>query len=424
MLILLNHAGNLEGISDLNYDIDKDMVENNINNLNNNINTKDSVSLRKCISHTNNKNKENNKNIDLKNNSLPTNEELNEVNYQKEINIELIKEKADLEEFYKNILIKINENYKRREEEMRLHILGMNNHIKYLEQKKKNLENFNYALNTSFMDLKYDIDLNNKNMSEEIESNKNKNNLLTKSLNESKKKAKIEKDMDQKEYDKRQRQVAYTLRNQIKTNRETSALAEKQYNIINKIYQQKINSIKNKYDMVEAKYKLLQEKIFQNSERGQNSENEFENIMRGFRERMKQHEQYIVGIKQMVEGDYDHYEVLKQITQNKNQKFFDDVNETELLLLQFKEEILQAKNNYEKMILPYINNIINDNGVDNKEDNGGEKNGLDSDEINELCNNLKSDIYLDDKIKQKNNSNNNKEPSKNVKNKKKNKKKK
>jgi hypothetical protein len=360
MLILLNHAGNLEGISDLNYDIDKNMVENNINNLDNNINTKDSVSLRKCISHTNNKNKE--KKNDSKNNSLPANEELNEVNYQKEINIGLIKEKADLEEFYKNILIKINENYKRREEEMRLHILGMNNHIKYLEQKKKNLENFNYALNSSFMDLKYDIDLNNKNTSEELESSKNKNKLLIKSLNESKKKAKIEKDLDQKEYDKRSRQVAYTLRNQIKTNRETSALAEKQYNIINKIYQQKINSIKNKYDMVEAKYKLLQEKIFQNSERGLNSENEFENIMKGFRERMKQHEQYVVGIKQMVEGDYDHYEVLKQITQNKNQKFFDDVNETELLLLQFKEEILQAKNNYEKMILPYINNIINDNG--------------------------------------------------------------
>jgi len=360
MLILLNHAGNLEGISDLNYDLDKNMAENNINNLDNNINTKDSVSLRKCISHTNNKNKE--KKNDSKNNSLPANEELNEVNYQKEINIGLIKEKADLEEFYKNILIKINENYKRREEEMRLHILGMNNHIKYLEQKKKNLENFNYALNSSFMDLKYDIDLNNKNTSEELESSKNKNKLLIKGLNESKKKAKIEKDLDQKEYDKRSRQVAYTLRNQIKTNRETSALAEKQYNIINKIYQQKINSIKNKYDMVEAKYKLLQEKIFQNSERGINSENEFENIMKGFRERMKQHEQYIVGIKQMVEGDYDHYEVLKQITQNKNQKFFDDVNETELLLLQFKEEILQAKSNYEKMILPYINNIINDNG--------------------------------------------------------------
>ena len=371
MLILLNHAGNLEGISDLNYDIDKNMVENNINNLNNNINTKDSVSIRKCISHTNNKNKENNKNIDLKNNSLPTNEELNEVNYQKEINIGLIKEKADLEEFYKNILIKINENYKRREEEMRLHILGMNNHIKYLEQKKKNLENFNYALNTNYMDLKYDIDLNNKNLSEEIESNKNKNKLLINGLNDSKRKAKIEKDLNQKEYDKRTKQVAYTLRNQIKTNKETSSLAEKQYNIINHIYQQKFINIKNKYDMVGAKYKLLQEKIFQHKDKGfgniPNSENEFENIMRGFRERMKQHEEYIISIKQMVEGDYDHYEVLKQVTQDKNQKFFDEINETEMILLKFKEEILTAKNNYEKLIIPYINSIANNNEKESEE---------------------------------------------------------
>ena len=45
MLILLNHAGNLKAISDLNYDNDndKDMIDNNINNLDNNINTKDSV---------------------------------------------------------------------------------------------------------------------------------------------------------------------------------------------------------------------------------------------------------------------------------------------------------------------------------------------------------------------------------------------
>jgi len=117
------------------------------------------------------------------------------------------------------------------------------------------------------MDLKYDIDLNNKNLSEEIESNKNKNKLLIKGLNDSKRKAKLEKDLNQKEYDKRTKQVAYTLRNQIKTNKETSSLAEKQYNIINHIYQQKFINIKNKYDMVEAKYKLLQEKIFQNNQK-------------------------------------------------------------------------------------------------------------------------------------------------------------
>ena len=373
MLILLNHAGNLQGGTDINYDINNDYISNNINNFEDNNNKKDSVSLRRCIAHTNNKNKEEIKSNDLKNNPLPSNEELNDLSYQKEINIGLIKEKADLEEFYKNILTKLNEDHKRREEEMRLIIIGMNDHIKYLEQKKKNLEDFNYTLNTNFMDLKYDLDLNNKNMSEEIESNKNKNKLLIKGLNESKKKAKIEKDLNQKEFDKRSRQVAYTLRNQIKTNKETSALAEKQYNIINKIYQQKINTIKNKYDMVEAKYKILQEKIMQNNEKGlgneQNSDNEFENIMKGFRERMKQHEEYIVGIKQMVEGDYDHYEVLKQITQNKNQKFFDEINETEMLLIQFKEEILQAKNNYEKMIIPYMNNIVNNSENENAESN-------------------------------------------------------
>ena len=376
MFLLLIHAGNLQGISDVNYDINKDMVNNNMNNLNNIDNQKDSVSLKKCISHTNNINKQDNKNKDLKNNQFPSNEELNDFNYQKEINIGLIKEKEDLEEFYKNIITKLNEDYKRREEEMRLHILGMNSHIKYLEQKKKNLENFNYALNTNYMDLKYDIDLNNKNLSEEIESNKNKNKLLIKGLNDSKRKAKIEKDLNQKEYDKRTKQVAYTLRNQIKTNKETSSLAEKQYNIINHIYQQKFINIKNKYDMVEAKYKLLQEKIFQHKDKGfgniPNSENEFENIMRGFRERMKQHEEYIISIKQMVEGDYDHYEVLKQVTQDKNQKFFDEINETEMILLKFKEEILTAKNNYEKLIIPYINSIANNiekESEENKDNN-------------------------------------------------------
>ena len=64
--------------------------------------------------------------------------------------------------------------------------------------------------------------------------------------------------------------------------------------------------------------------------------------MKGFRERMKQHEEYIISIKQMVEGDYDHYEVLKQVTQDKNQKFFDEINETEMILLKFKE-ICKAK---------------------------------------------------------------------------------
>ena len=78
MFLLLIHAGNLQGISDVNYDINKDMVNNNMNNLNNIDNQKDSVSLKKCISHTNNINKQDNINKDLKNNQFPSKEELND----------------------------------------------------------------------------------------------------------------------------------------------------------------------------------------------------------------------------------------------------------------------------------------------------------------------------------------------------------
>ena len=46
MFLLLIHAGNLQGISDVNYDINKDMVNNNMNNLNNIDNQKDSVNLK------------------------------------------------------------------------------------------------------------------------------------------------------------------------------------------------------------------------------------------------------------------------------------------------------------------------------------------------------------------------------------------
>ena len=382
MLVILNHAGSLEGNLEINYDLRKDGINlhNNIsgpnNNFNNNINTKDSVSLKKCVSSSNKINNNtsdslkiyNNKNFDT-NLCLSSPEELNDINYEKEQNESLKKEKKDLEEFYKNILLKLNEDDKRREEEMRLHIMNMNSQIKYLEQKNKNLENFNYNLNTYYMDIKYDFDLTDKKLTKEIENNKNQNKLLLKGINDSKKKAKLEKDLNRKEYNKRSKQVVSTLRHQIKANKETSALAEKQLYEINKIYEQKINLIKNKYDIAEAKYKILQEKIFQNEKQanfngGPILKNDFEKIMKEFRERMKQHEKYINNIKLIAEGDYDHYENIKNITQDENRKFFDDLNDTDINLALFLEDILKAKREYEKLI-PYINEIANTNVNDN-----------------------------------------------------------
>lgn len=380
MLLLLNHAGPLEGSLENNYDLRQGGIifqdENNgtVNTINNNFNTKDSVSLKRCISSNNDK-----KNINTirsmggynTNLSLPSPEELDDKAFGREQNMSLIKEKQELEEFYKNILLKLNEDDRRREEEMRLHILNMNSHLKYLEQKKQNLENYNYILNTNYMDLKYDFDLNDKKISKEIENNKNKKQLLLKGINDSKKKAKLESDINQKEYNKRSKQLSSTLRNQIKTNKETAILAEKQLNEINKIYEQKINLIKNKYDKAEEKYALLQQHLYK---LGPNNipilKNEFEKVIKIFRERMKEHEKYINDLKQMVEGDYDHYELIKEATQNKNRIFFDEINGTEENLMKFLEEVIKAKRDYEKLI-PYINDIVrnSNNGEEQVNDN-------------------------------------------------------
>ena len=380
MLLLLNHAGPLEGSLENNYDLRQGGIifqdENNgtVNTINNNFNTKDSVSLKRCISSNNDK-----KNINTirsmggynTNLSLPSPEELDDKAFGREQNMSLIKEKQELEEFYKNILLKLNEDDRRREEEMRLHILNMNSHLKYLEQKKQNLENYNYILNTNYMDLKYDFDLNDKKISKELENNKNKKQLLLKGINDSKKKAKLESDINQKEYNKRSKQLSSTLRNQIKTNKETAILAEKQLNEINKIYEQKINLIKNKYDKAEEKYALLQQHLYK---LGPNNipilKNEFEKVIKIFRERMKEHEKYINDLKQMVEGDYDHYELIKEATQNKNRIFFDEINGTEENLMKFLEDVIKAKRDYEKLI-PYINDIVrsNNNGEEQMNDN-------------------------------------------------------
>ena len=373
MLVILNHAGPLEGSLEINYDLrqggtlfQSDNSGTN-NSLDKNINTKDSVSLKKCISSTNKSNNTlNSKNIlNMNNNSLPSPEELNDINFEKEQNIRLIKETQELEEFYKNILLKLNEDDKRREEEMRLHILNMNSQIKYLEQKKQSLENCNYSLNKNYMDIKYDFDTTDNKIIKEIENNKNKKNLLLKGISDSKRKAKLENDIKQKEYDKRSKQVASTLRNKIKTNKETSALAQKQLEEIQKIYEEKINFIKNKYEMAESKYRILQEKIFQNGNQVDENgapifKNDFEKIIKIFRERMKQHEKYINEINQMTEGDYDHFQSIKDITQDKNRQFFDDLKDTETNLVQFLGEVLNAKKEYERLI-PYVNEIMKTN---------------------------------------------------------------
>ena len=86
----------------------------------------------------------------------------------------------------------------------------------------------------------------------------------------------------------RSKQMSSTLRSQIKTNKETNILGQEQLNKIQKIYEDKINLIQNKYDIAADKYNQLQEKKFKNGFNGGSIlKNEFEKIMKKFRDRMK-----------------------------------------------------------------------------------------------------------------------------------------
>ena len=107
------------------------------------------------------------------------------------------------------------------------------------------------------MDLKYDTNQNNQKLKDEIEMTKLQGEALQGSINEVKKKTKMDKEMSKKDYDRRTRQVATTLRTQVKTKEETANLAMKQFNDIQQIYEDKINEAKNKYKTTESKYILI-----------------------------------------------------------------------------------------------------------------------------------------------------------------------
>ena len=115
MLLLLSHAGPLEGSLETNYDLRQGGINfqndnsGNINTINNNFNTKDSVSLKRCISVSSNNNKLNNSNntyaninnsMNINNNntnlSLPSPEDLDDIAFEREQNNSLIKEKQEI----------------------------------------------------------------------------------------------------------------------------------------------------------------------------------------------------------------------------------------------------------------------------------------------------------------------------------------
>ena len=237
----------------------------------------------------------------------------------------------------------------------------MNKNLENMDKKNKILKKSNYSLIKKFMDLKYDTNQNNQKINDEIEMTKLQGEALQGSINELKKKTKIDKEMNKKDYDRRTRQVATNLRTQVKTKEETANLAMKQFNDIQQLYEDKINDAKNKYKNTESKYLLLKDGYF-NEDENQKKLKEVEQNIRLFRAKMKEFEEYINDIKKMTMGDYDHYYDIQKMTSDKNEQF---LREAEIVDEQLKEfqSILNERQNENEQILKDINEHFDENGM-------------------------------------------------------------
>ena len=246
----------------------------------------------------------------------------------------LNKQKEELIELYENMLIKLNEEDKLRDEEIRLQNINMNKNLENLDKKNKNLKNSNYSMIKKFMDLKYDTNANNQKLKNEIDMTKLQGEAL---------------------------QTSIKLRTQVKTKEETANLAMKQFNDIQQLYEDKINEAKNKYKNTESKYLLLKEGYF-NEDENKKKLDEVEQNIRLFRAKMKEFEEYINDIKKMTRGDYDHYDEIQKMTSDKNEQF---LRESEIIDDQLKQfEIILAERQKEnEQILKDINDHFDENGM-------------------------------------------------------------
>ena len=273
----------------------------------------------------------------------------------------LNKQKEELKELYENMLIKLNEEDKLRDEEIRLHTINMNGNLENLNKKNKNLKKNNYNLTKKYMDLKYDTNQNNQKLKDQMEITKLQGEALRGNIDELLKKVKKDKELNKKDFDRRTRQVANSLRTQVKTKEETANLAMKQFTDIQNMYEEKINEAKNKIKLIENKYLVLKEGVF-NEEEHKKKINEIEESIKIYRMKMKEFEAYINEIKQLTEGDYDHYDEILKKTTEKNERFMEETQDVDEKLKAF-ELLLQEKNDENLQLLKNVKEYFDENGT-------------------------------------------------------------
>ena len=363
-----------------------------------NIYEQNSVSLKKNINR--NKNNSKNKNINS-NRKTPSDGRQNKIktimfptdtkeNFVNDENKTLKKQLEEIKALYENIILKMEEDSKLRDEEIRLQTINMNQKLLELKKRKNRLEKLNFDITKNFMDLKYDTDKNNKRLNEELELTKLQNEALKNSLNDIIKKANIEKEVSKNEYNRKTKQVANSLRNQVKKKEENANLVKEQYKEIEKIYADKLNELENKYNATLDKYNDLIGLEKENSQ----IENDYIQNIQNLRNSMKKYEMYIKKLKKLTQGEESNSKVIEHITEANNGKFIRDSDNTLNEIAAVREQLIadlkeykKRKYNNENYMNPQFTQNENDDNSDEQNENNYEQNENNNDDNNDDNNN-------------------------------------
>ena len=363
-----------------------------------NIYEQNSVSLKKNINR--NKNNSKNKNINS-NRKTPSDGRQNKIktimfptdtkeNFVNDENKNLKKQLEEIKALYENIILKMEEDSKLRDEEIRLQTINMNQKLLELKKRKNRLEKLNFDITKNFMDLKYDTDKNNKRLNEELELTKLQNEALKNSLNDIIKKANIEKEVSKNEYNRKTKQVANSLRNQVKKKEENANLVKEQYKEIEKIYADKLNELENKYNATLDKYNDLIGLEKENSQ----IENDYIQNIQNLRNSMKKYEMYIKKLKKLTQGEESNSKVIEHITEANNGKFISDSDNTLNEIAAVREQLIADLKEYKKRKLnnenymnPQFTQNENDDNSDEQNENNYEQNENNNDDNNDDNNN-------------------------------------
>ena len=388
-----------------------------------NIYEQNSVSLKKNINR--NKNNSKNKNINS-NRKTPSDGRQNKIktimfptdtkeNFVNDENKNLKKQLEEIKALYENIILKMEEDSKLRDEEIRLQTINMNQKLLELKKRKNRLEKLNFDITKNFMDLKYDTDKNNKRLNEELELTKLQNEALKNSLNDIIKKANIEKEVSKNEYNRKTKQVANSLRNQVKKKEENANLVKEQYKEIEKIYADKLNELENKYNATLDKYNDL---IGLEKENSQIEKDYIENIQ-NLRNSMKKYEMYIKKLKKLTQGEESNSKVIEHITEANNGKFISDSDNTLNEIAAVREQLIadlkeykKRKYNNENYMNPQFTQNENDDNSDEQNENEQNENNDDNNDDNNNDNN--NDNYEEHMPSNEENNEEQKEENENI----------